>query len=95
MQLKLFLRISLGFSVAYIQTKRVVIFHIFNCDSDSIYNCVHLYVLPFIRFSTGRKQRISSIKTKVIIISFKFILILIAILSTNIFDFSVLSQMIY
>lgn len=59
-------RIKLKFGVLHFKEKQMVFFHTTNCDSDYIYNCVHLFVLPFLRFSTGRKQCISSITTKVI-----------------------------
>jgi len=49
------------------EEKSVVFLHINTCDSESIYNCVHLFILPFLRFITGRKKIISSIKTKVIV----------------------------
>jgi len=58
-------RISLGFGRMYLNGKKVVFLHITTCDSDSIYNCVHLFILPFLRFTAGRNKIISSIKTKV------------------------------
>jgi len=58
-------RISLGFGRMNHNEKNVVFLHIGICDSDYIYNCVHLFILPFLRFTTGRKKIISSIKTKV------------------------------
>ncbi|XP_026817764.1 gephyrin [Rhopalosiphum maidis] len=57
-------KISLGFGRMYYNEKKVVFLHIDTCDLDSIYNCVHLFILPFLRFTTGRKNIISSIKTK-------------------------------
>jgi len=51
----------------YYNEKKVVFLHIDICDLDSIYNCVHLFILPFLRFTTGKKNIISSIKTKVIV----------------------------
>jgi len=50
-----------------IEEKSVVFLHINTSDSESIYNCVHLFILPFLRFITGRKKIITSIKTKVIV----------------------------
>lgn len=47
--------------------KSVVFLHINTCDSESIYNCAHIFILPFLRFITGKKKIISSIKTKVIV----------------------------
>ncbi|XP_060843810.1 gephyrin isoform X1 [Rhopalosiphum padi] len=57
-------KISLGFGRMYYNEKKVVFLHIDICDLDSIYNCVHLFILPFLRFTTGKKNIISSIKTK-------------------------------
>lgn len=57
-------KISLGFGRMYHDEKKVVFLHINTCDSESIYNCVHLFIMPFLRFTTGRKKIISSIKTK-------------------------------
>ncbi|XP_025190932.1 gephyrin [Melanaphis sacchari] len=57
-------KISFGFGKIYHNEKKEVFLHINTCDSDSIYNCVHLFILPFLRFTTGRKNIISSIKTK-------------------------------
>jgi len=47
--------------------KSVVFLHINTNYSESIYNCVHLFILPFLRFISGRKKIITSIKTKVIV----------------------------
>lgn len=49
----------------YLKRKKVVFLHIPTYDLDSIYNCVHLFILPFLRFTVGKKQLISSIRTKV------------------------------
>ncbi|XP_060857084.1 gephyrin [Metopolophium dirhodum] len=59
-------KISLGFGRMFVgcEEKSVVFLHINTCDSESIYNCVHLFILPFLRFISGRKKIISSIKTK-------------------------------
>lgn len=63
--LSIIYRTLLGFGVLHFDKKRMVFFHTTNCDSDYIYNCVHLFILPFLRFATGRKQCISSITTEV------------------------------
>lgn len=57
-------KISLGFGRMNHNEKNVVFLHIGICDSDYIYNSIHLFILPFLRFTTGRKKIISSIKAK-------------------------------
>lgn len=56
---------SLGFGIINTNEKRLIFFHITSENSDAIYNSVHLFILPFLRLTTGRMQHISTIQTKV------------------------------
>lgn len=55
---------SLEFSTLDFNHKEMVLFNTNSFDPDSIYNCMHLFILPILRFIIGRKQHISSVHAK-------------------------------